>query len=271
MTLQVQFWGVRGSMATPGKDTLRTGGNTSCVEVRNDHGGRLLFDAGSGLRVFGNQLDDDDDEVTILLSHYHWDHLLGFPVFNRMFKASSTIHIYGERTAEGDAKTALMAQFSTPHFPVPFEDISADLKFHPVKPGDELDIQGFKVKTLRLNHPNLAVGFRVECDGKSVVYATDHEHDDAAAHQALEDFARGANVLIYDSTYDDANYSQFAGWGHSTWQECLRLAERASVERPVIFHHDPERDDGIAHAIEQEAQKMNPKAVLAREGLILDV
>jgi phosphoribosyl 1,2-cyclic phosphodiesterase len=261
-------------MPTPGPRTIRTGGNTSCVSV--DIGGELLiFDAGSGLRELGMHLVDvhgsSPTRATVLLSHYHWDHLLGFPGFAPIFTKGSELVIFGEGKQTGDARTALEHQFAAPHFPVPFDEIAATLDFHAVTPGERFDVAGAIVRVGRLNHPNLAVAYRVEVGGRSVVYATDHEHSDPQRHLELQGFAHGADLLIYDCTYDDATYPQFRGWGHSTWQEGIALAERARVGQFVIFHHDPARDDDAVDRIEDEAKGRMSRALVAREGLVIDL
>jgi phosphoribosyl 1,2-cyclic phosphodiesterase len=247
---------------------MRVGGNTSCVSVEAEDE-LVILDAGSGLRELGLRYGDEALRATILLSHYHWDHLLGFPAFGPIFNPESELVIYGEGKKTGDARSALETQFAAPHFPVPFEDVAAKLYFHPVAPGDSFTLGPMTVKVGRLNHPNLAVCYRVERNGKSLVYATDHEHDNPDRHRDLAEFAKGADLLIYDATFDDAEYPFYKGWGHSTWQEALKLGEKAEVGQVIIFHHDPSRDDDAAEAIEAKAKKISPNSIIAREGMII--
>jgi phosphoribosyl 1,2-cyclic phosphodiesterase len=258
-------------MPTPGARTIRTGGNTSCVSVEADDE-IVIIDAGTGLRELGQSFGERARKSHILFSHYHWDHLLGLTSFHPLFDAESEIHFYGEGKEQGDAQAALMRQFAAPHFPVPFEDIDAKLSFHPVIPGDVFSLGPLKLEVVRLNHPNGAVGYKVSREGRSIVYASDHEHDDEERHAALTEFARDADVLVYDSTYSDDEYEAHKGWGHSTWQEAIKLGKAAGVkERIVLFHHDPSRDDHAADEIERAAQKMSRLAVVAREGMVIEL
>lgn len=265
----LRFWGVRGSVPTPGLPTAKVGGNTACVELAFGRT-RIVFDAGTGMRPFGASLVGDGAvEVTLLLSHYHWDHMLGLPFFAPLFAPTTTLHIYGEAKENGGPKEALMRQFASPHFPVDFAMLPSTLDFHPVHDGDAFKVAGAKVKVGRLNHPQDAIGYRVTVGGSSVVYASDHEHD-GKGDKGLVKFCKDADVLIYDAMFTDESYEGGKkGWGHSTWQEAVRVAREAGVKTLVLFHHDPVHDDRKMGQIERAMQKVFPGGVVAREGMEL--
>jgi len=267
----LRFWGVRGSVPTPGLGTVKVGGNTSCVELQAG-GKRVIFDAGTGLRALGaSLLGQKTVELTLLLSHYHWDHLLGLPFFAPLFSPNTTLHIYGEAKKGGGPREALKRQFASPHFPVDFAALPSTLNFHSIHDGDAFRTGRVSVKVGRLNHPQDAVGYRVTVDGKTVVYASDHEHD-GHGDKALVKFCRNADVLIYDAMFTDESYQGGKkGWGHSTWQEAARVAQAAGVKTLVLFHHDPTHDDRRMLQIERALQKVFKGGLVAREGMQLQL
>jgi phosphoribosyl 1,2-cyclic phosphodiesterase len=267
----LRFWGVRGSIATPGSSTVRYGGNTACVELSLGDD-RLIFDAGSGLRELGITLVKEPNlDLTIALSHYHWDHLLGLPFFVPLFKPDTTLHLYGEAKGEGGGpREAMERQFSSPSFPVPFSTLPSTLDFHPLQESDTFNVGEIAVRTGRLNHPNGAICYRAQVGNRSVVYASDHEHDGDGDAQLIA-FCGKADVLVYDAMYSNESYAQGKkGWGHSTWEEGVRVAKAAKVKNLFLFHHDPMNDDKKLAAIERAAQKAFPNAVVAREGLAFE-
>lgn len=272
----VQFWGVRGSIPAPGSETVRYGGNTSCVEMRVD-GKRLIFDGGTGLRVLGKALMKHTPvEAYLFFSHSHWDHIQGFPFFRPAFVKGNCFHIYGAIAPNGATmKQRLSDQMLHPNFPVPIQVMQSDLKFYDLLPGDVLNIGNITIETGPLNHPNTAMGYRVTYQGRTVVYATDTEHYPDRLDENLLHLAREANVLIYDACYTDEEYhdpkTSRVGWGHSTWQEAVKLADAAGVKKAVIFHHDPDHSDDFLDDVEAQVQSVFPNSILAREGMILPV
>jgi phosphoribosyl 1,2-cyclic phosphodiesterase len=262
----LHFWGVLGSIPTPGTATSKFGGNTACVELRagND---RVIFDAGTGMRELGQHLAAESNlEVSVLLSHYHWDHLLGLPFFVPIFKSDTILNIYGEAKEGGGPRDALMRQFAAPSFPVEFSTLPSKLNFFDVKPGDAFEVGKIKIVVGRLNHPNAAICYRAYVGKISVVYASDHEHDGQGDDDLIE-FCRGANALIYDSMYSNATYANKRGWGHSTWEEAVRVAKAAKVKKLFLYHHDPANDDKAMAKIDRGAKKAFAGSVVAREGL----
>jgi phosphoribosyl 1,2-cyclic phosphodiesterase len=274
-TMKVRFWGVRGSIATPGAETSGVGGNTSCVEVRvGEH--VLILDAGTGIRALGDQLLRERlSHATLLLSHLHWDHIQGLPFFIPAWLPSSRLDVIGAAstsTPHLGIKESLEMQMQPPHFPVRLSDMGACITFRALDSGQRIDLHGgeIKVTARRLNHPGGVMGYRIEAFGKSVVYATDTEHY-ACPDPYLVALAKDADVLIYDAMYTQAEYAgevgpSKVGWGHSTWQAGVEVANAARVKQLVLFHHDPTRNDRAVHAIEMQADHVRPGTIAAREG-----
>ncbi|WP_413166230.1 MBL fold metallo-hydrolase [Capilliphycus salinus ALCB114379] len=272
----VQFWGVRGSIPTPGKSTIRYGGNTSCLEMRVA-GKRLIFDGGTGLRMLGDaMMAEMPVEAYMFFTHYHWDHIQGFPLFTPAFVRGNCFHIYGAIPPEGESmKQHFIERILHPNSPVPLKGLQADLRFYELKAGDSMMLDDIKIETGQLNHPNTAMGYRITWNGRSVVYCSDTEHLPDGLDENVLNLSQNADVLIYDAMYTDEEYhspkSPKIGWGHSTWQEGVKMAQAAGVKRVVIFHHDPTHSDDFLDQIEQEVQAVFPKAIMAREGLILPI
>ena len=264
----VRFWGVRGSIAAPGPDTVRYGGNTPCVEVRCGNRS-LVFDAGTGIRPLGERLcRQGDREVDLFLSHTHFDHIVGFPFFRYAYESTKKLRVWaGHLLPDRTVEEVFRAFMRAPFFPVPLDILSADVEFHDFIAGETLRTNnGITLRTAALNHPDRATGYRVEFDGKSVCYITDTQHVVGAPDAAILDLIADADIVIYDAMFTDEEFPRFDDWGHSTWQECLRLCEAANVRVPVIFHHLPSRDDAALDAIADAVAQRYPGAVVAREG-----
>jgi phosphoribosyl 1,2-cyclic phosphodiesterase len=273
----VQFWGVRGSIPAPGKDTVRYGGNTSCVEMRVG-GRRLIFDGGTGLRSLSETLPPGEPMTAYLFfTHYHWDHIQGVPFFSPTFIEGSHIAVHGANTNTNEPiQQHFLGRILHPSAPIPIGKIRAEMAFHSLTPGDTLTIDGdIEIETGQLNHPNGAMGYRVTWQGKTVVYATDTEHLPDRLDENVLHLARDADMLIYDAMYTDEEYhnprSSKVGWGHSTWQEGIRIAEAANVKQFVVFHHEPNHNDDFLDDMQQEIQQVFPQAIIARERLCIPV
>ena len=273
----VHFWGVRGSIACPGSETVRYGGNTPCVEMRVGSE-RLIFDGGTGLRVLGQSLLAQMPVTGhLFFSHYHWDHIQGFPFFVPAFIKINTFYIYGTIAPDGSTvQHRLNDQMLHPNFPVPLQIMGADLKFVDISVGKSIKISDdIIVETALLNHPGEAVGYRVNWRNYSAAYVSDTEHFPDRLDENVLFLARNADVLIYDATYSDEQYhsekTSKVGWGHSTWQEAVKVAKAANVKRLVIFHHDPlHNDDSMDKTGEQVAEQF-PNSLIAREGLSIQL
>jgi len=271
----VRFWGVRGSVPTPGPETRRYGGNTSCVEVRlGPH--RLVFDAGTGIRPLGREWLRSRRPLTahLFLSHLHFDHLCGLPFFAPLRDPAHRFRLWcGHLRARGTTLAATLAQLvCQPFFPIPLEALAARLEYRDFRAGETLEPEpGVVVRTAPLRHPGGATGYRVEYGGRILCYVTDTEHEEGVRDPAVTALIRDADLVIYDCTYTDEEFPRFRGWGHSTWQEGVRLVEAAGAGRLVVFHHHPDRDDDALDAIAAELERRRPGSRVAREGLVLSL
>jgi phosphoribosyl 1,2-cyclic phosphodiesterase len=263
--LEVTFWGVRGSLATPGRLTQKYGGHTSCVEVRAGDE-RIILDMGSGLRPFGLKLAGARGlRASVFLSHYHWDHILGLPFFTPAYHSDTSLLIHGARRDGKTVKEILAGQMINPYFPVSLEAMRAELHFRTISDGERVHVGGALVKVRELAHPGGALGFRVEHRGASVVYATDFEHG-CGGDEALLELAQGTDLLIYDASYTVPEYRRHKGWGHSTWAEGVRFAQEAGARQLALFHHDPSHSDRIVDGVLELARARFPRTIAAREG-----
>ena len=250
---------------------MRYGGNTSCLEVRAGPY-VLVFDAGTGIRQLGRELAAKGPvEAELFFTHTHIDHVVGLPFFAPLYLPGSKIRIWaGHLKPERGLKEALSGLMAEPFFPVPLEIFSAQPDYHDFIAGEVLEPRpGLKVQTCPLNHPNGATGYRVDWQGKSVCYVTDCEHDTKQLDPVILALIEDADVVVYDATYTDEEFTRFKGWGHSTWQEAIRLADAAKVKTLVLFHHDPSHDDAFMDRVAADADKARPGTLVAREGLVL--
>lgn len=257
--MYVKYWGTRGSIPTPGPGTMRYGGNTACTELRAD-GSVLLFDCGTGAREAGLALSREFEgrplHVHLFVGHSHWDHIQGFPFFAPAYKAGNCITIYSLRGSDKSLEKVFTGQMDSSYFPVNLEDLKAELQF--VELRDVVTLGRLKVSHVFLNHPGLAIGFRVDREGKSVVYLTDHEpywrlsgknDHSQKLDREIDQFAAGADLYIREGQYTEEEYPKVRGWGHSTWTDALDSANAAGVRHLSLYHHDPVRDDLAIDAI----------------------
>lgn len=270
----IRFWGVRGSIASPGPATSEVGGNTSAVEVVCG-GTRLCLDAGTGLRALGQSMlrarsSGERLDLTLLLSHYHWDHIQGLPFYAPLYAEGCALTVIGGSSGIMGAREALEHQMTAPVFPVRFDDVGARIVTREAVPGRAFDVGEAKVRMARGNHPGGVVAYRIEHEGVSVVYATDTEHY-GTIDPSLCALAEGADVLVYDAQYTPEEYPQKRGWGHSTYLEGIALAQAAGVRDLVLFHHDPTRSDRAVAALEADARALFPRTRAAREGLTMEL
>jgi len=269
----VRFWGVRGSIACPGPGTVRYGGNTACVEIRC--GGKLfIFDSGSGIRLLGNALlkGRQPRDFDLFFTHTHLDHCHGLPFFAPCYDARNRIRVWaGHLKPDADIEGVLGKMMAAPLFPIPMDIFSAKIEFHDFSAGESFHPHsGITLRTGMLNHPNRATGYRIEHNGKAVAYITDTEQDAGRLDNNVLQLVDRADVMIYDATYTDEEYPTHRHWGHSTWQEGVRLANAAQVKTLVLFHHDPDHDDAFMDRVAAEAERTRPGTVVAQEGLVLE-
>jgi phosphoribosyl 1,2-cyclic phosphodiesterase len=264
--MKLTFWGVRGGIPTPERCNLHFGGNTACLTIEAE-GRRIVLDAGSGIRQLGNQivqrLESSAVDEDILLSHFHWDHIQGVPYFAPLFR-KGVVRFYANASVER-IHTHLAAQMAEPFFPWPLDAATANKEYRPILGHEPFEIGPFHIVPFPLNHPQGCTGFRIESGGRTVVYATDHEHGDAEADALLLHHAMGADILIADAQYTPEEYTQHVGWGHSTWLDAAKLAQRAKVGWLVLFHHDPLRNDDAMQDVVESARKVFASTEAASE------
>jgi len=274
MSFKIKFWGVRGSIACPTPNHIAFGGNTSCVEVACG-GERIILDAGTGIRNLGHWLlRKHVSTATILLSHTHWDHINGFPFFTPAFHPTCNFVIMAGHLQNGRIENVFADQMQAPYFPVPLGAMTAAKEFADFRAGDSFALGSngqIGIKTAPLNHPNGATGYRIEYKGKSFCYVTDTEHVIGQPDQNVLGLIEGADLVVYDSTYTDKEFPGKIGWGHSTWQEGIRLCKAANVKSLAIFHHDPDHEDPFMRRVECKAKAIWPAAMVAREHMRLSL
>ena len=262
MSCTVKLWGTRGSIPTPQATHLKYGGNTACLEFRAADGDPLIIDAGTGIRMLGQQLGGEV-KATLLFTHFHWDHMQGLPFFDPLFSEQAELML-GSIHEQEQLKAILSGLLLAPYHPIGFDRVRAKCTFAQVNKAT--NIAGFEVHPFALNHPQMATGFRLEHQGVAIVHASDHEHGDSYYDALLKEKAKGADLLIYDAQYTPENYGHNRGRGHSTWLAGVKLAAAAEVKRLVLFHHDPNHTDEQLEILLGKAQSVFPNTLLAREG-----
>ena len=272
--MRVRFWGTRGSIATPGPETVHFGGNTSCVGVTTDGGDHFIFDCGTGARALGAALMAQAPKsisATILLSHTHWDHIQGFPFFAPLFIPGNRITVCGPEGSGHSLREVLSGQMEFTYFPVEIDQLPAIISFRELPEGTH-EIGGARVIAQYLHHPAMTLGYRLEADEASVVYLCDHEpfsesiwrsdsassgraeaivHEGDRRHAA---FMTGAGLVIHDAQYTPEEYLAKKNWGHSTYEYAVGLAAAAGVRQLALTHHDPAHDDSFVAQIESSAR-----------------
>ena len=279
--MRVRIWGCRGSVATPGPETVRCGGNTSCIEVTLDDGSIFVLDAGTGIRELGAELAGRDARhIHLLLTHLHLDHLEGLRFFAPLFDERAQIDLWGPRSPVLGLKERIRRSFSPPLFPIDLHDTPAQVTFHDV-PSVPWSIGGAQLRASLVVHPGPTVGYRIDADGASVAYLPDHEPALAGRFDdRTRDWISGGSIaenvdlLLHDAQYFDEEYDEHLGWGHSSVGSAVAFAAAVGARRLVLFHHDPTHSDAILERLEAQAQSLGPQhgtPVLAREGMVLDL
>ncbi len=286
--MRIRFWGTRGSIPKPGPDTVRYGGNTSCVEVRSAGGALILLDCGTGAHDFGQALLAEPDGPRrghIFISHTHWDHIQGLPFLAPLFATDFEWDIYGPRGLGPSIRETLAGQMQYTYFPITIEQFAAKVRYHDLVEGN-VEIDDVRVSAHYMNHPALTLGYRIEADGASVVYATDHEpHSPALARgerppQSVDErryaaFVAGADLLIHDAQFTLGEYDKHLGWGHSPVEFAVDLAVAGGVRRLALYHHDPTRTDAGVDELVALARRRAAGTSLevfgAAEGLVVEL
>jgi phosphoribosyl 1,2-cyclic phosphodiesterase len=271
--MEIRFWGVRGSVATSGAEMARIGGNTSCVELTSQ-GHRVILDAGTGIRGLGEAMlrEDGAPNALMLWSHLHWDHVQGFPFFAPAWHPAARLELRGPGPEGGRAlREVLAAQMQPPTFPVPLAAMRGGLTFGDVLPGAAFEHGPFRITPFALPHPQGCLGYRLDADGRSFVYATDVELSLQTLSADVARHLEGVDAMALDAQYTEDEYAgrQGAprrGWGHSTNVDAARVAAACSVRRLLLFHHDPAHNDELVEAMAEEARNHFEASEPAREG-----
>ena len=286
--MRVRFWGVRGSVPVPGAPTVRYGGNTSCVEVESAAGTHVIIDAGTGLRRLGKrwakaEFAEGKGQAHILISHTHWDHIQGLPFFAPLYQAGNKLKIYARARDDLQLRTVLAGQTDAPFFPVGIEQVRADLDFAELPDGHRFNVAEIKVSTARLNHPYIATAYALESGGRKMAYVSDTapfeqilfgeefiakppapgtvlSHTDQVKLAAMRDdvvrLCEGADLVIYDTMFTDADYQRVPHFGHSRPLDAISICKQAGVRRLALFHHAPERSDDDVDKMRDDARQM---------------
>mgnify|MGYP005832992443 CR=1 FL=1 len=298
--MRLKFWGTRGSISTPGKATVRYGGNTPCTELRLPNNELLILDAGTGIRNLGEALIEKGESVKafILISHPHWDHIQGFPFFKPAFITGNELTIVGGETEKVSLSKMISDQMNKVYFPIQLNELKATISFRKVSE-EEFTVFGANVKTIYVNHPAFALGYRINYGNRSIVYISDNEPFDRKVAQTMRnvdkfiiekylrskgdpnkcifDFVKSADLLIHDATYTPEEYVDKVGWGHSHYLFTLKVAAEGKVKKLVLFHHDPghsdDKIDDILKMCKKEIRNRDYKfeCIAAAEGMELEI
>jgi phosphoribosyl 1,2-cyclic phosphodiesterase len=280
--MRVVIWGCRGSVATPGPETVRCGGNTSCVEVSLDDGSVFVLDAGTGIRELGAELTERGTrKVHLLLTHLHLDHLEGLRFFAPLFDPAVEIDLWGPRSPVLGLKERIRKSFSPPLFPIDLQDTPAKVTFNDV-PNVPWTIGAAELRASLVVHPGPTVGYRISADGSSVAYMPDHEPALAGRFEdRTRDWISGGSIaedvdlLLHDAQYSEEEYEGRLGWGHSSVSSAVAYADAVGAKRLVLFHHDPTHSDDRMQELEAEARSFaddgGDPPTIAREGMVLDL
>lgn len=292
----IRFWGVRGSIPSPGPSTVRYGGNTTCIEVRSDGGELIILDAGTGIFPLSQTLlKEQPVKANVFITHTHWDHIHGLPFFIPFFIPGNSVHIHGayDVISSQGIDQIMNVQMQYSYFPIREAELHASIEYQTLDIGESVTVGDATVTNTLLNHPVIDFGYRIECNGKSMFFTGDHEpwfniYDETdegyAEYQALveekqglmDDMVRGVDVLIMDCSYTATEYSAKKGWGHSTFDYAIDLACRTGAKKLICTHHEPTRSDDELERVFAEAVQNNPQCksglevLLAREGMELN-
>jgi phosphoribosyl 1,2-cyclic phosphodiesterase len=261
--MKITCWGARGSIAVSGKDFVKYGGDTTCLEVRSKNNDIIILDAGTGMRRLGNELlASNERDVNVLFTHAHWDHLMGFPFFKPIYMKGTTIKMYGCPYAQKSVKAMIGNTMVAPYFPVDYGLLQAEISSQSVC-SEPFQIGPVTITPIALNHPNMGIGYKLVEDGKSFVFLTDnelaHKHHGGLEYKDYLTFSAGADLLVHDAEYTPEQYGMTKGWGHSLYTDALRLAMEAGAKRFGLFHHNQDRTDKEQDRIVADCRRIAEK------------
>ena len=279
--IHVDFWGVRGSVPSPGPTTTRYGGNTSCVSITVDNK-ILILDAGTGIRNLGSAIIGQPElEIFVVVTHSHWDHIQGFPFFTPIYQPNRPVHMFPTLHKKNVVLSSLIDQMDGAHFPITPDQVPSNFNFVTENPLEFIENNGFHMELVPMNHPGKAFGYKIKIDDKIICYFTDNEidppYEKSIELDVLTKHCRNVDILIHDAQYIEADMPLKHGWGHSLISQVTKLGESAEVKNLVYYHHDPERsDDDIDAELETASKtlKENGSSVrpyFAYEGLKLSI
>jgi len=281
--MRIVFWGTRGSVAVPGEETIKYGGNTTCIEVRLSDNRLIVIDAGTGIRKLGMELiRKKEKEINIFLTHPHWDHIQGFPFFTPMYMEDSTVIVHGWRTPLRKVQHTIMDQMEGTYFPVDFSQLSANIKFYEIKEY-LLPYNSANLSFLRVNHPIICHSIKIEEQGKTFVFMTDNELKSETPitkftpWEDFVEFCKDADLLAHDAQFTPEELEMRRGWGHSSYTQVLELAHEAKVKKLALFHHDPNHSDTDVDNILKDCHERIKKndykfdCVASYEGMQIDL
>ena len=275
--IKVKFYGTRGSISVCGPKFQEFGGNTTCIQITDMKTNRIgIFDAGTGIRDLGNDLvvsGHEQDQIFIVFTHFHWDHIQGFPFFTKAYDPKQKINIFtmGKGKNNDEIKGLFTTLMQSEYFPVPFDKMGASFEFmHPDVLSGIFGPLQVKITANRHNHPGGAYGYRIEREGKVLAFCTDIEHGDEIDQNVVE-LCKDADLLIHDAQYTSEELKVKKGWGHSSYEQAIQVAEMAGVKQLAITHHDPDHDDEFLLGMEKQCQERFPNCVLAREKMEIEI
>jgi len=267
---KITFWGVRGSFPTPDEDKIKTGGHTSCVSIETKEE-ILIMDMGTGIKNLGKEIisnPNSPSKINIFLSHYHWDHIIGFPVFAPLFSDKYEINLYGKKD-EVELEEIINHMLNPIFWPVSINDFKAKINFHNIT-NDEIKLSdSITIKTQIHHHPNGAFSYKISSNDKIISYITDCEYRTGKPSEKLINFSNNSDLLIHDAHFTPEDLINHKGWGHSSWEQAVTMAQKSNSKQLALFHYSPNYNDTQVQVIEENAKQVFKQTIAAKQGLVI--